>query len=131
MSSSCVDAVASLYDAVSPTRFFLPGWEEQPAVQAANQTNLPGGSPTSAPILVIQGTADEVVPFGTTTTFVDQRLCRSQYDTVDYVTEDGVGHAQALDQSDAVINHWVQARFSGGSTVDSCTRPGLGVGHLG
>jgi pimeloyl-ACP methyl ester carboxylesterase len=131
VSSSCVDAVASLYDAVSPTRFFLPGWEEQPAVQAANQTNLPGGSPTSAPILVIQGTADEVVPFGTTTTFVDQRLCRSQYDTVDYVTEDGVGHAQALDQSDAVINHWVQARFSGGSTVDSCTRPGLGVGHLG
>jgi len=131
VSSSCVDAVASLYDAVSPDRFFLPGWQDQPAVRAANRANLPGGSPTSAPILVIQGTADEVVPSGTTTNFVDQRLCRSQYDSVDYVTEAGVGHAQALDQSDPVINRWVRARFSGGSNLDSCTRAGLGVARLG
>jgi alpha-beta hydrolase superfamily lysophospholipase len=131
VSSSCVDAVASLYDTVSPARFFLPGWQEQPAVQAANQANLPGGSPTSAPILVVQGTADEVVPFGTTTSFVDRRLCGSQYDTVDYVAEDGVGHSQALDLSTTVISRWIQARFDGGATVDSCTRPDLGVGRLG
>jgi len=50
---------------------------------------------------------------------------------VDYVTEAGVGHAQALDQSDPVINRWVRARFSGGSNLDSCTRAGLGVARLG
>ena len=76
VATSCVDGVASLYDAVSPTRFFQPGWERQPAVQAANRANQPGGSPTSAPILVVQGTADEVVPYGRTTTFVSRQLCR-------------------------------------------------------
>ena len=130
VSSSCVDGVASLYDAVSPTRFFLPGWQEQPAIQAANQANRPGGSPTSAPILVVQGTADEVVPFGQTTDFVGRRLCRSQYDTVDYVTERGVTHTQVLDLSTTVINRWIRARFSGATTVDSCTRPGLGIARL-
>jgi pimeloyl-ACP methyl ester carboxylesterase len=119
--------VASLYDAVPPGRFFLPGWQRTPGVQAANRANLPGGSPTSAPILVVQGTADEVVPFGRTTSFVDRSLCRGQYDSVDYVTERGVGHSQVLDLSTVVINRWIQARFSGGATVDSCARPGLGV----
>jgi len=130
VSTSCVDGVASLYDAVPPVRFFQPGWENLPGVQAANQANRPGGSPTSAPILVVQGTADEVVPFGRTTTFVGRRLCRSQYDSVDYVAEQGVGHSQVLDLSTTVINRWISARFGGGTAIDSCTRPGLGVGHL-
>jgi len=131
VASSCVDAVASLFDAVSPTRFFQPGWEQVAGVQSANRANLPGSSPTSAPILVVQGTADEVVPFRRTTSFVHSRLCHDQYDSVDYVAEQGVGHSQALDLSTAVINRWIQSRFAGVTPVDSCTRPGLGVGHTG
>jgi pimeloyl-ACP methyl ester carboxylesterase len=131
VSSSCIDGVASLYDAVPPARFFLPGWEQQPAVQAANLANRPGSSPTSAPILVVQGTADEVVPYGRTTNFVDTRLCHSQYDTVDYVAEPGVGHSQVLDLSTDMINRWIQARFLGTTTVDSCTRADLGISRLG
>jgi alpha-beta hydrolase superfamily lysophospholipase len=131
VSSSCVDAVASLYDAVPPGQFFLPGWQHQPAVQAANQANRPGGSPTSAPILVVQGTADEVVPFHETTSFVSGSLCHDQYDSVDYVAERGDGHSQALDLATTVINRWIRARFSGGAAVDSCIHTGLGLSHLG
>ena len=131
VSTSCVDGVASLFDAVSPTRFFLPGWEQDPAIQAANQANQPGGAPTSAPILVIQGTGDEVVPFRQTTDFVARKLCRSQYDTVDYVVERGAGHSQVLGISSALINKWIGQRFAGASMVDSCTRPGLGIAHIG
>ena len=127
VSDSCVDGVAALYDAVAPGHFFLPGWEHDPAVQAANQANQPGGSPTAAPILVVQGTADEVVPFHETTTFVSRRLCRDQYDSVDYVAERGVGHSQLLDDATAVVNRWIRARFAGTTGVDSCTRPDLGI----
>jgi pimeloyl-ACP methyl ester carboxylesterase len=127
VSSSCVNTVASLYDAVAPARFFLPGWQARPAVQAANRANRPGNAPTSAPILVVQGTADAVVSFTQTTRFVTGQLCHNQYDTVDYVTERGVGHSQTLDQSTALINRWLRARFNGMSGTDSCTRPGLGV----
>lgn len=127
VSSSCVNTIASLYDAVDPGRFFLPGWQASPAVQAANRANRPGNAPTSAPILVVQGTADAVVPFTQTTRFVTRQLCRNQYDTVDYVAERGVGHSQALDRSTTLIDQWLQARFTGTSGPDSCTRPGLGV----
>ncbi|MGA2836330.1 MAG: alpha/beta fold hydrolase [Acidimicrobiales bacterium] len=127
VSSSCVDGVASLYDAVPPAHFFLPGWEQVPAVQAANRANRPGGTPTSAPILVVQGTADEVVPFGETTEFIKQSLCRSQYDDVEYVTDQGAGHSQVMGISSGLIERWIQDRFGGGPTIDSCTRPGLGL----
>ena len=72
-----------------------------------------GHSPTSAPILVVQGTADEVVPFAQTTRFIGRQLCHNQYDTVDYVADRGLGHDQALDQSTAFVNRWLQARFAG------------------
>jgi fermentation-respiration switch protein FrsA (DUF1100 family) len=127
VSTSCIDSVASLYDAVSPTRFFQPGWENRPGVQAANRANEPGDSPTSAPILVVQGTADEVVPFTQTTRFIGRQLCHDQYDTVDYEVDRGLGHDQALDQSTTMVNRWLQDRFAGASLVDSCLRPGLGI----
>jgi pimeloyl-ACP methyl ester carboxylesterase len=127
VSSSCVDAVASLYDAVAPARFFQPGWQAVPAVRAANRVNVPGDAPTSAPILIVQGSADEVVPATRTTRFVDSQLCGQQYDSVDYALESGLGHAQALDDSGGVIDRWLQARFTGVDGTDSCTLPGLGV----
>jgi pimeloyl-ACP methyl ester carboxylesterase len=127
VSTSCVNGVASLFDAESPTRFFLPGWQQDPAVQAANQANRPGGAPTSAPILVVQGNADEVVPYAETTAFVADRLCRTQYDTVDYVVERDTGHSQVLEQGAAAIDRWIRARFAGGPMTDSCSRPGLGI----
>ena len=68
-----------------------------------------------------------MVPYTQTTRFIANQLCRDQYDTVDYVAERGVGHSQTLDQSTALINRWLQSRFAGSSTVDSCTRPGLGI----
>ena len=127
VTNSCVDGVASLYDAVPPAHFFLPRWEQDPAVQAANRANSPGTAPTPAPILVVQGTADEVVPFHRTTSFVDDDLCRSQYDEVDYVAVQGAGHSQALDVSSSTVTRWIRARFSGGPVADSCTKPGLGI----
>jgi pimeloyl-ACP methyl ester carboxylesterase len=127
VSTSCVDAVASLYDAVAPATFFQPGWEAVPAVQAANRANVPGDSPTAAPILVVQGTADEVVPPARTTRFVAGQLCRQQYDSVDYVLEPGLGHSQALDGSAPLIDGWLQGRFAGTAGEDSCTLPDLGI----
>lgn len=127
VSTSCINGVASLYDAVAPTRFFLPGWQQDPAVRAANQANRPGGAPTSAPILVVQGTADEVVPYAQTTAFVADRLCRDQYDTVDYLVEHDDGHSQVLDSAATGIDRWISARFTGGPMSDSCVRPGLGI----
>ena len=127
VSSSCVDTIATLYDAVAPGNFFQPGWQARPAVQAANRANDPGSSPTSAPILIVQGTADEVVPFDRTANFIGRQLCHTQYDDVDVVAEHGVGHQQALDRSTGLVSRWLRSRFAGAPMVDSCTKAGLGI----
>jgi pimeloyl-ACP methyl ester carboxylesterase len=131
VTSSCVNTVATLYDAVSPGRFFVSGWEADPAVQAANRANEPGDVPIAAPILVIQGTADEVVPYATTTRFVSHQLCGQQYDSVDYDVGTGLGHSQSLTDSAAVITRWLRGRYAGTAGVDSCERAGLGVSRGG
>ena len=131
VTSSCVDTVATLYDAVAPERFFVSGWEADPAVQAANRANEPGTVPIAAPVLVIQGTADAVVPYATTTRFVARQLCGQQYDSVDYDVGAGLGHSEALTDSAAVITRWLRGRYAGTTGVNSCERPGLGITSRG
>ena len=118
MSSSCVDAVASLFDAVAPGRFFLPGWEAVPAVAGRQPGQRPGGSPTSAPILVVQGTADEVVPSAAPPGSSAAQLCRSQYDSVDYGPCPGSGTPRRSTDAGTLISRWLQARFAGTSGVE-------------
>ncbi len=127
VTSSCVSAVATLYDATSPGRFFVSGWEAVPAVQAANRANEPDDTPIAAPVLVVQGTADEVVPYATTTRFVSHQLCGQEYDSVDYAVDPGLGHAQALADSGGLITQWLRERFAGSTGTNSCERRGLGV----
>ena len=131
VTSSCVNGVATLYDAVSPGRFFVSGWEADPAVQAANRANEPGGTPIAAPVLVVQGTADEVVPYATTTRFVSRQLCGQEYDSVDYDVDPGLGHGQALTDSGTVITRWLRERYDGTAGPNSCERAGLGIAKSG
>ena len=124
VTSSCVDTVATLYDAVAPERFFVSGWEADPAVQAANRANEPGTVPIAAPVLVIQGTADAVVPYATTTRFVARQLCGQQYDSVDYDVGAGLGHSEALTDSAAVITRWLRGRYAGTTGSTRASAPG-------
>lgn len=124
--SACIDQVASVYDTMPPALFFRPGWQRSAAVVAADRANLPGAAPTAAPVLVVQGTADEVIPFGRTTRFVADRLCRAQFDAVDFEALAGDGHAQSLADAVPRMAAWFSARLAGASAPDTC-----GTGVLG
>ena len=82
LGSACSSAVGSVYDAVPTDLLFRPGWSRIPAVSADDSANQPGNAPISAPVLVVQGTRDSLVPYGATTALVDATLCRDQHDAV-------------------------------------------------
>ncbi len=127
--SSCIDQVASVYDPAPPDRFFQPGWQRTAGVVAANRANSPGSAPTTSPVLIVQGTADEVIPFGRTTQFVADRLCRTQYDAVDFVTLPGTGHAQTMEDATSILASWITQRLEGVAMEDSCSTGVLGAAN--
>ena len=65
IASSCAGAVGAALDS-TPTRFlFRPGWSTDPAVRADDAVNEPGRAPIFAPVMVVQGTDDSLVPYRT------------------------------------------------------------------
>jgi alpha-beta hydrolase superfamily lysophospholipase len=117
----CSDQVTDTYAGVPTDQIFLPGWKSSPAVQTHLTQNEPGLAPTSAPILVVQGTDDALIPYAATTALVKDRLCRTQHDTVDYVAFDGANHGTVVGLAEAVVLQWIAARFGGQPAPDTCS----------
>ena len=120
IASSCAGAVGAALDS-TPTRFlFRSNWSTDRAVRADNDVNEPGRAPSFAPVLVVQGVDDSLVPYRTTTTLVDDWLCRAQHDTVTYAPIPGASHSGALQEGGPVILDWIWSRLAGRPDVDSC-----------
>jgi pimeloyl-ACP methyl ester carboxylesterase len=122
MSSGCVNAVATAYDSLSTARIFRAGWSSDPAVVADDTVNQPGHAPIFAPVLVVQGTDDQLIPYRSTTRLVRDSLCGDQHDTVDYVPEAHASHSGALTQGASTILGWVEARLAGRTATDWCIK---------
>ena len=116
----CSDQVVDTYAGVPTDQIFLPGWRDKPAVQAHLTENQPGLAPTSAPILVVQGTDDALIPYATTTALVRDRLCRTQHDTVDYMVINGANHGTVVGLALSDVLGWITARFAGQAAPDTC-----------
>ncbi len=128
IASACSGAVSQTFDTRPAGRTLRDGWQDVPAVEAAIAANEPGSAPTSAPILVVQGTRDTLVPYAATTELVRQRLCRNQYDTVDYVPEHGADHDSVLAAGADTLTQWIVDRLDGTTETDSCANGDLAHG---
>ena len=92
----------------------LPGWREQ------LEGNTPGATRAIAPILIVHGTADEVIPVDTTRAEV-QRLCQVG-DTVVFQVIEGADHGDPLwgnGRLDALAR-WTRERFDDTPVANSC-----------
>jgi alpha-beta hydrolase superfamily lysophospholipase len=120
--SSCGGAAATGVETTPAGRLFRPGWNRDPVVAARIADNEPGQVATAASLLVVQGTADSVVPYATTTRFVADSLCRGQGDTVDYAAIEGAGHDSILMAATPALMDWISARLASAPGTDSCAR---------
>ena len=128
VSSSCVDAVASLYDAVSPTRFFLPGM----GGRARRPGRQPGQRTRATPRPPRRSWSSRARP---------TRWCPStdhqvrRQPAVPQPVRHGRLRGRAADSatprpstdSGASIDRWLQARFAGDAGSTPALRPGVGL----
>jgi dipeptidyl aminopeptidase/acylaminoacyl peptidase len=85
----------------------------------------PGRAPTAAPVLVVQGTADRLVPSAVTETFV-QQLCDTGT-TVRLDLYPDVGHGAVIAAAMPDILTWVSDRAVRGTRELGVLIPPLGV----
>jgi alpha-beta hydrolase superfamily lysophospholipase len=120
--SACGGAVATGVETTPAGRLFRPGWNRDPVLAARIAENEPGQVATAASLLVVQGTADSVVPYATTSRFVADSLCRGQGDTVDYAAIEGAGHDSVLMAATPVLMAWISTRLALAPGTNSCAR---------
>ena len=74
------------------------------------QYGNPGQTASSAPILVVQGTADEAVPYDVTAGILLPQLQQSRQ-PVEFVEVAGANHDEAVFETTDQVANWIAARF--------------------
>jgi pimeloyl-ACP methyl ester carboxylesterase len=124
ITSRCSAAVGAVYNSVATGRLFRTDWGRDASLRAAIGGNQPGSAPTLAPLLVVQGTGDSLIPYPTTTNFVDRQLCGADGDTVEYVPVPRASHSGVLLAAAPLIVRWISERLHGMPETTSCGRVG-------
>jgi pimeloyl-ACP methyl ester carboxylesterase len=93
----------------------IPEWRRQLVA------NTPGAAGIDAPMLILHGTADDVIPIETTLAEV-QRLCRTG-DTVEFRVLEGADHGDALYAEGRLIElaNWIAERLDGDPATSTCS----------
>jgi len=94
-----------------------PAWEVEPWKRIAEE-NTPGAVPIPAPLLVVQGGADETV-FPQVVKRLVERLCR-RGDTVALKIYPGVGHVKTSSVAVPDVVSWLADRFAGRPAPTTC-----------
>ena len=111
-----------VYDAIPTDLLFRPGWSQIPAVSADDSINQPGNAPISAPVLVVQGTRDSLVPYGTTTAWSTPPCATANTTWSATAPVEGASHSGALVSGQSIIQQWIGDRLEHRVATDSCPR---------
>jgi len=80
--------------------------------------NSPGHAPIRAPLYIVQGDADKIVPPLVTAGYVDE-LCR-RGETVQFEMIAGAGHMTAGERNAAIAAAWIRDRFERSPVPNDC-----------
>ncbi len=114
----CSDDVVDDYAQYAPAQVLVGNPLDNPAYAAVAQTAVAGTVPTPAPLFVIQGDKDALVPKALTDQFVS-RACATG-DKVLYRVYPGQDHVGARDVSVRDVEAWMAARVAGQPPPSTC-----------
>jgi pimeloyl-ACP methyl ester carboxylesterase len=111
LQSGCLMEILDSYASLTAGQLLIGGALPQPVVNTLAHYDNPAQSAPGAPILIVQGTADEAVPYGITAgPLLDQLHAYNQ--PVDFVPVDGANHDGAVFATVDLVADWIAARFA-------------------
>ncbi|MFI5932283.1 alpha/beta fold hydrolase [Actinoplanes sp. NPDC051494] len=110
-SSGCLYEILAAYAGLTDVQLVPNGVVSQVVLDKLAQYGNPAASAPSVPILIVQGTADDAVPYSITADVLVPEL-ETYSQPVTFVELDGVDHDQAVVQSVGTVADWIQSNFA-------------------
>ncbi|GAB2578193.1 lipase [Paractinoplanes abujensis] len=111
LQSGCLYEILDAYADLTASQLLVGGALPQSVVTKLSRYANPAQKAPSAPILLVQGTADEAVPYVITAgPLLTQLSAYSQ--PVQLVELDGASHDGAVFESTTLVANWIAARFT-------------------
>jgi pimeloyl-ACP methyl ester carboxylesterase len=110
LQSGCLYEILDAYAPLTPEQLLVGGALPESVVAKLGRYGNPGQTPASAPILVVQGTDDEAVPYDVTVGLLLPQLQQSRQ-PVEFVEVPGANHDEAVFQTTDRVATWIAARF--------------------
>jgi pimeloyl-ACP methyl ester carboxylesterase len=110
LQSGCLYDILAAYRNFTAAELVKNGVVPEDVVAKLGRWDNPAQSPSSAPILIVQGTADEAVPYEVTVVLV--RQLRAYAQPVRAVPIEGADHEQAVFASTVLVADWITTRFA-------------------
>jgi pimeloyl-ACP methyl ester carboxylesterase len=110
LQTGCLYEILNAYAPLTAEQLLVGGALPAAVVTKLAHHDNPAQSPPSAPILLVQGTADEAVPYDITAGPLLEEL--AAYDQpVQFVPVDGATHDGAVIATTGLVANWIAARF--------------------
>ncbi|HEY0533209.1 MAG TPA: alpha/beta fold hydrolase [Actinoplanes sp.] len=111
LTAGCLNEILSTYQSLTASQLLVGGALSGSLVDELVHFVNPAQQPSSAPILLIQGTEDEAVPYDITAEALLPEL--QQYSQpVQFVPVQGADHDGAVTATTSLVADWIAARFS-------------------
>jgi pimeloyl-ACP methyl ester carboxylesterase len=112
LETGCLNEILDAYADVPASQFLANGRLPSSVVAKLAHWDNPGQVAPSAPVLLVQGTADEAVPDFVTAALAEE-LSGYGTATVEYKVYEGATHEGAVFQSVTFVDRWIADRFAG------------------
>lgn len=108
-------------------------WSENCYIRRFLELTGAGGKPVAGPMLVVQGTADPLVPEVTVTQTVNETCTRHPDSSLEYLVVNGTTHVPTLSATQQQWLEWISDRFAGvpveGGCRNTVLQPYLPIEH--
>jgi pimeloyl-ACP methyl ester carboxylesterase len=111
LQSGCLNEILASYAPLTAQQLLVGGALPPAVVNELAHYDNPGQSAPTVPILIVQGTADDAVPYDITAGALVPELEAYKAQTVRFVTLEGATHDGAVFQSVDTVADWIAQRF--------------------
>jgi alpha-beta hydrolase superfamily lysophospholipase len=109
LQTGCLNEILAAYSSLTAGQLLVGGSLPDPVVAELAHYDNPAQSAPTAPVLIVQGTADEAVPAVITANYLVPELGNTQ--PVQYVPIEGATHDSAVVDSAGLVADWIAARL--------------------
>jgi len=113
LQTGCLNEILAAYESLTADQLLVGGALPDAIVAKLAHLDNPGQSPPSAPILLVQGTDDDAVPYSITAgPLLSELDAYNPQPPVDFVTVDGATHDGAVFATTDLVANWIAGKFA-------------------